>query len=491
MRRYSASFSGKAFALAFCSVGRHSAGVPDLDEADIRTASRDRYEKAKAAAIKNNLNYAVTLLVGLMKMEPGFFDGRMLLRASQIKRDKTRGKFTRGLSKFFPKLFSAIGMKSALKKGKYDMVLVKAEEILCRDSEDVFAHEMLSEACMKMDFPRAAVSSLDIIRKTNPKNTKMCLKMVSALEKSGQFDQALAIMGEQIKANPNDHNLPRLQKDLAARATISRGNYEKLATGEGSVRDVLRDKDAQESQERDESAHKSTEALQAMISEKEEKLQEVPEDYKLCTDIAALYVQMGDYDRALEYYDYVQNNSMGADAYVDRAIADTVLRKYDEQLDMLDPGAPDFEEQAEAIRGEKLEFQMDDCRRRVDKYPTDMDIRFELGKLCFENGEFEEALHALQRAQNSPSHRLKALNMLGQCFAMQHKHDLAIRSFENGIKEKQIFDEERKEMVYHLGCVLEAAGRGEEAVEHFKSIYELDIGYRDIAQRVDHYYSGN
>ena len=247
----------------------------------------------------------------------------------------------------------------------------------------------------------------------------------------------------------------------------------------------------QESQERGESAHKSDEALRMMIDEKEQKLQEVPEDYKLCTDIAALYVQMGDYDRALEYYDYVQNNSLGSDAYVDRSIADTVMRKYDEQLGMLDPGAPDYEQQAETIRAEKLEFQMDDCRRRVDKYPTDMDIRYELGKLCFENGELEEALHALQRAQNSPSHRLKALNMLGQCFAMQHKHDLAIRTFENGIKEKQIFDEGKKEMVYHLGCVLESAGRGEEALEYFKSIYELDIGYRDVKQRVDNEYAGN
>jgi hypothetical protein len=39
-----------------------------------------------------------------------------------------------------------------------------------------------------------------------------------------------------------------------------------------------------------------------------------------------------------------------------------------------------------------------------------------------------------------------------------------------------------------LGCVLEKMGKREEAIEQFKIIYEQDIGYKDVAAKVDAYY---
>jgi len=38
--------------------------------------------------------------------------------------------------------------------------------------------------------------------------------------------------------------------------------------------------------------------------------------------------------------------------------------------------------------------------------------------------------------------------------------------------------------------VLETMGKKEEAIEQFKLIYESDIGYRDVAKKVDDYYAG-
>ena len=73
---------------------------------------------------------------------------------------------------------------------------------------------------------------------------------------------------------------------------------------------------------------------------------------------------------------------------------------------------------------------------------------------------------------------------------MQRKmHDLAARTFQNALKEKAVMDDEKKELIYHLGLTYEAMGREEQAIEQFKSIYEADIGYRDVAERVDAYYA--
>ncbi len=68
-------------------------------------------------------------------------------------------------------------------------------------------------------------------------------------------------------------------------------------------------------------------------------------------------------------------------------------------------------------------------------------------------------------------------------------NDLAARTLQNAIKEKIVFDEEKKELIHALGCVLEKMGKPEEAVEQFKFIYEVDIAYKDVAAKVDAYYA--
>ena len=68
-------------------------------------------------------------------------------------------------------------------------------------------------------------------------------------------------------------------------------------------------------------------------------------------------------------------------------------------------------------------------------------------------------------------------------------NDLAARTIQNAIKEKLVFDEEKKDLIYLLGSVLEKMGKKEEAIEQFKQIYETDIGYKDVAAKVDAYYA--
>ena len=61
---------------------------------------------------------------------------------------------------------------------------------------------------------------------------------------------------------------------------------------------------------------------------------------------------------------------------------------------------------------------------------------------------------------------------------------------QDAIKEKPGFDDEKKELIYQLGSVLEKMNKREEAIEQFKQIYEMDIAYKDVAAKVDAYYSG-
>ena len=52
-------------------------------------------------------------------------------------------------------------------------------------------------------------------------------------------------------------------------------------------------------------------------------------------------------------------------------------------------------------------------------------------------------------------------------------------------------DEMKKEIVYNLGLVYERMGDVEKALACMKQIYEVDYGYRDVAQRVESSYDRN
>jgi tetratricopeptide (TPR) repeat protein len=112
-----------------------------------------------------------------------------------------------------------------------------------------------------------------------------------------------------------------------------------------------------------------------------------------------------------------------------------------------------------------------------------------LGAFYFQAGKIGEAIAEFQKAQGNPHKRLLAMSYLAQCFAKRKMFDLAARTLQSAIKEKLVFDDEKKDLIYNLGCVFEAMGKKEEAVEQFKQIYETDISYKDVAAKVDAFYA--
>jgi len=227
-----------------------------------------------------------------------------------------------------------------------------------------------------------------------------------------------------------------------------------------------------------------------LIKEYGARVQSEPQNLKLLRSLAELHTQKKDFDRALVYYEQLKKSDIGNDASLDRAIAETVGRKLDYQVSQLDPSAPEYAEKSALIQAEKQAYQIAECQKRAEKFPTDLQIRFEMGQLYFNAGKTSEAIAEFQKAQNNPHRRVAAMSYLAQCFARKKMNDLAARTLQNAIKEKPVLDEEKKELIYHLGTVFEAMEKKDEAIEQFKLIYELDSSYKDVAAKVEKYYAG-
>ena len=448
--------------------------MPEKDHNEVGLEVRQLWEKGYENLEKKQYDYAMELFSMALEKEPSFFECRMALRAAQVKKHEKAGKLA--------KIASAAGAtpnmaqaKLALNKKNYFGAIASAEKVLCADPENSVGHRVIVEASQALDFPHTVISSLQMLKKANPENKSLTTELASALEKLGDWDQAEEVMGQLAAVNPDDPLLQQAYKDTAAKATIFRGNYERMMKEPGAGEEPDGGNDILTIEE----------AMEEKIYVMEERLQSEPDNYKLGVDIAKLCVEQKDFERAFEYYEWVQENNQVGDSAIDRAIADAYEARFDYDIERCLEGSPE----RTVIEQDSDKFMLENCRQRTEKYPTMLEFQLELGERLLKLGEVGEAIQAFQRSQNTPKLKLESLNYLGQCFMQRGMHDMALSQFEKALTEKGVFDEQKKELVYNLANVCAELGRHEDAAAHFKSIYEVDIGFLDVAEKVEGGYS--
>src|ERR1051325_1695894 len=356
--------------------------MPEKPLSAIPRLQRDLYEKGKAAYDRNNLDYAISILAGVLKQEPGFFDARQALRAAQFKRSG-------GQTSFFKKMIGGATSQPAIAKSQLSLrknpleAIEAAEEILNGDPNSTGAHKLLAEAALAAGLAKTAILSLEIIYKANPKDRDIALQLGEAYAQAGQNQKAEAVYSEMLRSRPNDPEVLQLIKNVTARHTLDEGGYEALADGEGSYRDILKNKDEAVQLEQANRVVKSADVAQNLINEYEARLQKEPNNLKVLRNVAELYAQKKEFDRALGYFERIRANEGGTDPSLAKTIADITLKKLEHLKSQLDPSAADYEQRVAEIDAQKQVFQLEECRQRAEKYPTDLQIRYELGQLYF------------------------------------------------------------------------------------------------------------
>jgi tetratricopeptide (TPR) repeat protein len=456
---------------------------------DISREVRGLLTRGVDALQRQNFDYAIDLFNQVLVREPGLYECRKVLRTAQQRKAGDGGGF-------FKKVWSSAGSSPMIAKGRLALgkdpaeALQIAEQILNHDPNNAAAHRLAVDAANSLEMPHTAVISLETLHRNAPRDKEVAIQLGNALASIGEVSRGEKIIADLYRAMPTDNDLAQALKDISARQTMQEGGYDALADGTGSYRDILKDKDEAVALEQENRQVKTEDVAERLIREYETRLAKEPSNLKLVRSLAELLTQKKDFDRALTYYQQLKASDLGNDATLDKVIAETIARKIDHQISELDATAPDYAERVAALQAEKQAYQLTECQKRVERFPTDLQIRFEMGQLYFQAGKISEAIGELQKAQSNPHRRIAAMNLLAQCFAKRRMFDLAARTFQNAIKEKPVLDEEKKDLIYNLGCVLDQLQKKEEAIEQFKILYEVDIGYRDVATRVDKFYSG-
>ena len=463
--------------------------MAEKSASDLPRSVREQYEKGLTAVERNNLDYAIELLLAVLKAEPAFLAGREALRkAGQRKAGQGTG--------LFKKLVTSASSSPALAKAKlitdsqpHEAMFV-AEQVIAGDPKSGLAHDIFARAAAAAGLPRSAILSLEALRQDNPADKDVSIRLAAAYTAIGQNEKAETVFMALLKHHPNDPHLSEMAKNLSASRTLSEGGYQNLADGTGTFRQALRNKDEAARLEQESRITKDATQAQNLLEQYIARLASEPANLKLLRNIAELCAQQKDYYRAIHYYNEIEKVPGAMDSALEQARNDCIVRRFNQVIEELDPALEDYEQQKAALAAQRDEFILSDCRARIEKYPTDLAIRFELGVLLFNQGRVAEAIPEFQKAENNPHKRVPAMLYSARCFAARNMNDMAARKLQTALKEKLAFDDERKELLYTLGCVLEKMGKRDEAMDQFKQVYEVDVAYRDVAKRVDDYYAG-
>jgi tetratricopeptide (TPR) repeat protein len=459
--------------------------MPEKPMNQIPFAIRELYDKGIAAVQKNNLDYALSLFTTVLKQEPGFYEAREALRATQHKR-------AAGTRSFFKKL---VGSASSLTRGQVALrnnpleAIAIAEDALNEDPGNISAHELLASAATAADLPKTSLLSLEVAFKNKPEDRRLALQLAAALGRLGNRQRAERLYRDLLKLNPHDPEINELLKNLLAERTMRESGYSELEGGEGSFRDALKNKAEAVSLEQENRTIKDEVVVAQLITEYESRLSKEPGHLKLMRDLADLHLKNKDFDRSLGYLQQIIEVSGIQDPAILELMRNVRLARFDHLEAALDRDAEDYETRKNLVRSERESWRLEDAKRRAELNPTDLQIRYELGAIYLAAGRVGEAIVELQKAQNNPNRRIPAMNLLAQAFSRRGMNDLAARKLQEALKEKLVFDDEAKELRYQLGSVLEKLGKPDEAIEQFKVIYEQDVSYRDVMARVDAFYA--
>src|SRR5438874_2116850 len=459
-------------------------------EKELNEAQRSLWLKAMAAIELRNFGYAISLLQGILKQEPQFLTGRQLLRRAEVAKQKA------GKKRFFNISTAPIAIMKAQRQTKKapERAVEMIEKVLEEEPYNRQANLTLKEAAVAAGWPEIGVFALRTLLEENPRDLKLLHELGQLYHHTGQSEEEAFVYNLISEIDPLDSVALRLGKDASARASMSTGGW----TQAESYRELIKDKDVAISLEQQSRMQLSGEALDQQIAELQARQKTEPQNVDLARRLGALCEQRDDIESAIKWYQCAVELTGSSDAGLIRKLSNLKMRGAERDIaaheeflaghTKKDAAHTKRSEELQAAKKKRAGILIEEVKKRLERNPTDLQLRFELGEHFVNAQRFREAVPELQRARQNPNARLKAMNLLGVCYCELGMLDLAMKQFEDAAREIVTMDPMKKEIVYNLATVYEKMGEREKSLNCMKQIYEADYGYRDVAERVESSY---
>ena len=462
------------------STAEDSSGITDGGWRPQPDKAAKFFDHARTVAQTGNYSYAIDMYARGLRFEPDNMAVHLALYETAVRYFKSNGKSASG------KEIRAIDGPNPADK------MAVAEFAWAKDINNLALAMKLMAAIGKADEKEfgqwLAPKIFAMMIKAKKQTKQLYVQGKDLFSGVDAWTEAFAAAERAIEIDRTDSSLISELNELSAQRTISEGGFNQGQTDEsGDFRRHIKDADKQSALEDAESLSGGAGSVRAIDRAKTE-VEENPDSAEAVNKYAQLLRRLDtpeDDQKAAEVY--LKGFESTQQYRFKMAAGDIKMNRLTKKIRKLDESDPNSDEAA-TLRAELLELRSVEFNERVAKYPTDRGIKFELGAIEYDRGNFEDAMAMFQQCKDESKYRTRATHMLGKCFAKESWHQEAVGEFREAIDKLDGTEKDSELRIrYDLMLSLIDLARHEKSVENAREAAEIcsaivrkDISYRDI-----------
>ncbi len=435
-------------------------------------------KRAEEAFSKRNYDYARDLYLNVLLRDPNHEKARRSLYATCLKKSQETG----GTGKF--KHMAGLAMiKGQLQTVKHNPAkrVEITQKYLCDDPNNSVVRTALASGLRDQGLWGGAAVEAEFAYSLDSKNLEAAKIVVESLKQLGKIPEAQRVLDRiSSSAFTEDRDIMKLQRDLAA-AQSSKLFRDGSQT---DYHDVLKDKAMAVQLEKNTQLIKTEEEFQTVIAHLEEEHKNDPTDPKHPQKLGQVWFDFRkEYETARQWFTKASQLAP-QDSVLRDKIEDCGLRILDLHIEEAEKAAaPNLAE----LKAGRLKALIQSYERRVQDRPTDMGLRFELGKAYFQAGKnyLDKAIAEFQQSVKDPKKKIDTHIYLGMSFQKKNLFDMADTQYQKAEEGGVINQNVLLNIWYNRAKCNVEAKKLDKAIEFGKKIMEIDISYKDISKLVE------
>ena len=323
------------------------------------------------------------------------------------------------------------------------------------------------------------------------------VELMESFAAVGAYDLAVRAGEAACRLDPSDSDLEVRVRNISAQSAMSGGGFDD-ANAEGGFRKNIRNADQQRQLDEADRISKTGSVKDRVLVEAEAAFRERPDDMPTLDKLLKALrerAQPEDEKRAValatkafEATGQFKYRQMAGEIEIRWA-----RRKLGQYRDAAAKNPKDEAAQATYAKAQRkfLEMEAKLLKLRAEAYPTDLFVKYELGRRVAALGDHEQAIALFQESKNDAKVRTTSMRMLGQSFAAIGWNDEAVETLRHALTQHEDeSNDEGFELRYALMVALLNKAQqdrdpapAEEADKIASGIAMQQIGYKDIRER--------
>ncbi|MBI2930904.1 MAG: hypothetical protein HYY16_04580 [Planctomycetes bacterium] len=439
------------------------------------------YKRAEEAFAKKNYDYARDLFLNILALDPDHELTHKSLYAACLKKIQERGQKSR-ITTFFGK--GKIQVQLSATKDPVKKIELALKH-LCEEPYDAAVRTTLAQLLLDLGHPGGAAAEADTALSIDGKNLGAAKILVAALTKLNRIEEAEKILEKVVAHAGEDRDIAKLRRDIAAMTSMKKTGIEKADT----YRNIIKNKDQAAILEIQHHTIQTDEQFQALLEDLKKEMDKDPTDPRIPKKIGDLFFERKkDFTEAREWYKKASALAP-QDSVMRDKVDDCGIRLLDGGIEAaLKNNDPTLAQ----LKADRLKFVIQSFERRVQDRPTDMVLRYELGKAYYQAGSarLDEAIHEFQQSVKDPKKKVESCIYLGHAFRKKKNYAMAETQYHKAEEAGTIPQSVQLEIWYYRALCSAEAGKKDLAIQLANKIIEIDINYRDISQMLEKWQNG-